>query len=415
MFHLVRAFGLYFHLNNLAEQNFRLSALRRRESGLRAAPYSESIEDTLRRLRAQGVPPEVVRDLLDRLLVWPVFTAHPTEARRPVVLAHLRHLDRLVARLDSHALRLNERQTLEDELLAAVTLLWQTEEVREQAPTPLDEAAGILDTFIDSVYAEVPHLQRDLDRALAATYPEVAAPSRPFLRFSSWVGGDRDGNPNVTAPVTLATLRLHRDLILDRYIAEVEELAVRFSQSARRVGVSAELGESLAGDAAALPDASAQARDECPNEPYCQKLRLIRERLRLARRGQTGGYAAASTFAADLDLLARSLRANDGARLADGPIADLRLRLAVFGFYLANLEVRQHSAVHSAAVAEVLTAAGVPGYEDLSETGRQRLLLERLQAPDSLSSGDPAALSAQTQETLATFDAIATLQAEARA
>jgi phosphoenolpyruvate carboxylase len=421
-FQLVRAFGLYFHLANLAEQRYRIRALRTAESRPPNRPYAESIAGAIDDLARAGVPAAAVSKLLEHLLVWPVFTAHPTEARRRTVLGHLRRLDSLLDERDEHgALRLSERAELESAIEEEVLLLWQTDEIRGYTPTPLDEVRSILGSFVDSVYEVAPALHRDLRRALAAAYPGAELPRRPFLRFSSWVGGDRDGNPNVTAPITRETLQIHREVILDRYVAEVGELARRLTQSLRLAGASPELLDSLAADARELPSVIAPLEDRFPGEPYRQKLRVVQERLRRASLGadspadaRVGAYDGPNAFRRDLELVARSLATHGDRRLAeDGPVGDLLLRLDVFGFHLASLEMRQHSARHTAALAEVLERAGRPGYADLSEPDRldllQSLLLDQGQVGGPLLH-DRDALSPETRDVLDVFLVLADAQ-----
>ncbi|MHB1417586.1 MAG: phosphoenolpyruvate carboxylase [Chloroflexota bacterium] len=415
---LVRAFGLFFHLNNLAEQQHRLSVLRRTESASPRRPYAESIDDTIRIMREASVPAAALREALSNLLVWPVFTAHPTETRRPAVLTHLRRMDNLIARLDSPGLRISEREALEEDLRNEVTLLWQTEEIREQAPTPLDEASSILHTFLDSVYEVSPRLHRDLRRSLARYYPGEEFPLRPFLRFSSWVGGDRDGNPNVAAETTATTLRLQRSLILGRYMDEVKDLAERFSVSVERVGVSAELLASLEADREELGDTLARAAEQRPGEPYYQKLTAIHERLvracqesAAAAGERAGAYASVEAFRRDLALVAHSLEQHQGGRLARSLFDDLILRVEIFGFHLATLEIRQHSARHGATVGELLAAAGVSGYEAMGEEEREALLQRLIDGETSIDVPDEG-LSANAEDVLATLRVVAGAQAE---
>ena len=282
-FQIVRAFGLYFHLTNLAEQHHRMRVLRQAESDTNAPHYPDSIPYAVRQLKARGVPAQRVREMLDRLLIWPVFTAHPTEARRRTVRDHILRIDNLMASLEDRALRLSERHVYEVALRDEVSLLWDTDEIRAAAPTPLVEARSILSSCAGSVYDVVPRLQHDLRDALAECYPSEEFHERPIYRFSTWVGGDRDGNPHVTPEVTETTLRMQRDLMLERYERDVRDLAERFSQSVRRVGVSGEFLDSIERDAADLPQFVAKIREQFPFEPYRQKLNVMLERLRRAR------------------------------------------------------------------------------------------------------------------------------------
>ncbi len=411
---LVRAFGLYFHLSNAAEQAHRLGVLRRAEARRDGQPYAESIQETIRLLRARGVPAADLARVLSRLTVWPVFTAHPTETHRRTVLDHLRRIDRFVQALDEPYLRLSERRALLDRLREETALLWRTEEIRSRAPTPLDEAASILNTFVDSVYEVVPRLHSDLAFSLAESYPEESWPERPFLRFGSWVGGDRDGNPNVKPETAIVALRLQRQLILDRYEREVRDLANRLSVSQSQAGSASALSQSLARDRQTFPALLEPLAQRYPGEAYRLKLRAMAERLRRARLApdlpkaeREGEYEQAEDFARDLNLVAEGLVGDGAADLARELIGPLRTRLAVFGFYLVGLEVRQHSARHAEAVAELLASAGEPGYELLGESARQAVLLRWLEGDRSLAA---TSLTPASRDVVDTFLVMADAQ-----
>jgi phosphoenolpyruvate carboxylase len=226
------------------------------------------------------------------------------------------------------------------------------------------------------------------------------------VRFGSWVGGDRDGNPAVTPEVTRAAARLARVAVLRRYRDEVQQLGRDLSISGRLVGCSAALQESIERDRAELGvQAVAQWRDE----PYRRKLGLIAERLRRAESGGTAGYATAPELLADIQLVVRSLCANGADRIANGGLLDLKRRVETFGFSLAELEVRQHSGRHASAVAELLAIGGVPGYLHMDEAERMRVLERRLEATAPLAI--PAeALTEPTREVLETFQAMRDIQ-----
>ncbi len=210
---VVRAFALYFHLINLAEEHHRLRTLRDREARGHPAPRPESLADAVARLRREGTSPAHLADLLGRLELQPVFTAHPTEVRRASVLLHLRAVADLLATLNSPEATPETKLRATEALLAEITALWQTEELRARRPTPLDEVEGGLYYLERSAWAVAPVLFRDLQEAVERYVPEARGAVRPFLRFGSWMGGDRDGNPHVTAEVTERTLVLHRERV----------------------------------------------------------------------------------------------------------------------------------------------------------------------------------------------------------
>lgn len=373
MTQLVRAFTLYFYLVNAAEEHHRLRELRTRTLSHPDRPRPESIAAALRALKASGVGAEQVAALLHRLSIRPVLTAHPSEARRRTVLQHLRRIGTLIAELD----RALDRDSVISALLEEITLLWQTDQIRVARPAPLDEVENGLFVFDRTLFDVVPRIYRDLARALKAEYPSETWTVPPFLRYSTWIGGDRDGNPAVTDEVTLETLALQRAEALRRYRADVAELYQYLSPSVRRVGVSAALLDAIAAQADALGDVGQRIVARNAVEPYRQMLSLIDERLRRTQERIPGGYEDAGQLLADLNLIESSLVEHRGERIADGPLQDLRWRVQAFGFHLAELEFREHSERHAVALAEIFASTGVcPDYLALS--GEQRIgLLER--------------------------------------
>lgn len=401
---IVHAFSIYFHLINLAEQHHRVRTLRERERA--APPLHESSAAALAELRGLSVPADVVRTELARLELHPVLTAHPSEARRRTLLHHLEGTARLVALLDDPGMPARQRAATRDNLLARITLLWQTAETRTERPSVLDEIQSALYAVTGTVYEVVPLAHRAVESAVAESYPELAPITLPpRIRFGSWVGGDRDGNPAVTPDVTRAASRLARAKVLHRYREDVEALGRDFSISARLMGVAPELLASIERDREALgvrPVALWQ------DQPYRRKLGLIAERLRRAEAGDMGGYAAADELLADLRLLDASLESHGAGRLAADGLRDLRRRVEAFGFHLVEIELRQHANRHTAAVAELLALDGEAGYSSLDEAGRRGLLESRLAQPPLAPPAE--ALSPETREVLDTFRAMWDIQ-----
>jgi phosphoenolpyruvate carboxylase len=401
---LVRAFSVYFHLINLAEEHHRVRTLREREQT--GAPLRESIAAALAALRGAGVGADAVQASLQRLEVHPVFTAHPSEARRRTLLRHLAQAADLIAQLDDPRATPRMRAATLERLRARITLIWQTAETRIERPTVLDEVQSVLSVLSGTLYDLTPRIQRTLEAATSAAYPSLTrAAAAPFLHLGSWVGGDRDGNPAVTAEVTRAAARLARSAILQHYREEVQALGRDLSISARLVGASPELMAAIDRDRAEL---GTQRVKRWADEPYRRKLGLIAERLRRTELDEPGGYAQSEELLADLQQIQQSLLAYGGERIANGPILDLCRRVAVFGFHLAELEVRQHAARHIAAITELLQLAGGIDYTALDETQRQNLLESQLAWPPLAL--PPEALSPLTRETLNTFRAIADIQ-----
>jgi phosphoenolpyruvate carboxylase len=330
---VLRAFSLYFQLVNLAEQHHRLR--RRREYEHEQRIPRESLAEAFSQLERAGISRRRLAEAGRRISLELVLTAHPTEAtRRTVLAAHVR-LDRLLDELDDPALPRSAREEVEAALAEEVTGLWQTDEVRSQRPRVVDEIRHGLWFFEQSLLDAAPLLVRDLRRRL----PEALTP----LRFGSWIGGDQDGNP-AAGPATIgAALDRARGLALSRYRSEVRELASTLGIASTLVEPSGELVDSIARDERALAGYAQRIGDQNSDEPYRRKLSFVWHRLgeTIGRRSQ--GYGGPDELALDLDVIDRSLRANRGARLADGRLADLRRRVDVFGFHLAKLDVRLHA------------------------------------------------------------------------
>lgn len=409
---IIRAFGVYFHVINLAEQNHRLRTLAERERA--GEPIRESLAEAVDQLRAQGVDERALWEAIEDLTIHPVFTAHPSEARRRTLLLHLDVLANLIAALDNPLATPRSRETVLDDLRRRITLLWQTAETRSERPSVIDEVESVLHPLSEIVYTVVPVVHRSLEAALTdmpGRDPVIDAPR--LIRLGTWVGGDRDGNPAVTATVTLGAARIARAAVLRRYLAEVQALGRELSISNRLAGASPALLASLDRDRLEL---GVQAVERWRDEPYRRKLGLIAERLRRdpytgVGQGGPGAYPDAPAFIADIDLVRESLAANPtapGVRLADGPLLDLRRRVETFGLHLAELEIRQDSGRHLDAVDELLGLTGVAGYRGLPEDAKLALFEERLAGPPLALPA--ASLSTATREVLDTFRAMLTIQ-----
>lgn len=412
---VVKAFSSYFALVNLAEEQERVRVLRRRAVQARAAgrPVDETMEAALLALRDQGMSADEARALLSGLLVMPVFTAHPTEAKRRTVLLKLADVAEALERLDSGTLTPRETETELEWLRELIVSLWETEDTRRTRPTVLDEVRGVLYYFEHTLFDLVPEMEARLRRALERTWPGEPFAVPHFLRFGSWVGGDRDGNPYVTPAVTEQTLREHQTTALRLYRRAFERMHGHLSVAEER-GVSRDLLASLEEDAAVFPEEARRVVEHYRREPYRQKMTFVYRRLqatleaaarpwRADHRPRPGAYPSAAGFLADLRLVQSSLREHSGARLADGRLGRLITQAEVFGFHLAALDLRQHAGRHTAALDEIFSRYGIAeGYGALDEEGRQAVLTAELARGRPLT---PAHLdfSDETNESVNTF------------
>jgi phosphoenolpyruvate carboxylase len=419
---VIKAFNAYFLLVNLAEQMQRVWVLRDRERKYPDTPRPESIAAAIAELHACGIPATTIQEWLDTACIQPVFTAHPTEARRRTALEKVRRLATLLDERtgDLHGF-VREENTMR--IREEIVSLWQTDEVRVVKPTVIDEVKNGMFYFESGLFDLIPRLYRELEYALRTTYPTHEWRVPPLLRYGAWMGGDRDGNPNVTHTVTIQAVRMMRAAAIERHIAAVEELSHRLGQSVRQAPVSDELRESLAHDASLFPEVADMLARRNPYELYRQKCTYIREKLiRTLDYARTasldwgrsdsppkGAYFSRTDLLDDLHVMERSLLSNNAAIVANGALRDLIRQAEVFGLHTATLDIRQHSERHTAALAEVLAAAGVcADYTALNEIERIELLSREIENPRPLI---PTRLdySPDTVEVIATFRAVASI------
>jgi phosphoenolpyruvate carboxylase len=385
---VARAFTVYFHLVNLAEEYQRIRFVRERDAG--TDPVRESLAAAVRGLgRDSG--PEHVTELLGRLRIHLVLTAHPTEARRRAVVAVLRRINELLGIVDDPRAGAADQAEARRGLRENIDLLWRTSQLRVKAMDPIDEVRTVMAAFDETLFGVVPVVYRELDRALAKadTEPE-ASPVPAFLRFGSWVGADRDGNPFVTAQVTRETATIQADHILRALENTTARIGRALTLHEQTTPPGAGLRRALAAASAAHPELMAEIAARSPQEPYRTYLLYAAQRLDATRaRHADLAYPGPAEFLADLRLVQESLAAAGAAKQAFGELQHLIWQAETFGFHLAGLEVRQHSDVHARALRE-LQAAGPPGLEH------------------GLEPGGP--WSPETEEVLATFRAVGWIQ-----
>ncbi len=411
-FNQAMAFTLYFELVNLAEENFRILLLRRRRAARLAAspksadakPIRESIEAAVVELKARGVNSAEMQSLVDRLSIELVFTAHPTESKRRTLLAKLQHLADVLRRRttpENDGLAYSDPAYVDREIAS----LWLTDRSRAERPEVTDEARTGLWYFDSTLFDALPELYSDMARALKQHYPEVKPPHR-WLTFGSWIGGDRDGNPNVTAAVTAEVLLLHRRLATDKLARNAGELAHALTISDRRDRVLPSLKRFLRENRNFSAQADAITK-RYPHEPYRQVLAVLGGRLGQAATEvkDEASLAAASaesclrssTVQDALTVMEENLAAGRGALLLDGGIKTLQRQVDVFGLHTARLDLRQHSAHHETAVGELL---GRSDYTKLSEEAKIALLTKSLETATVTTAAATASLSAATRNVL---------------
>ncbi|MFZ5508582.1 MAG: phosphoenolpyruvate carboxylase [Pseudomonadota bacterium] len=386
---VVRAFTYFSHLANIAED---LHHIRRSRAHALAgsAPREGSVAKALADALEAGCSPAQLREFFARALIVPVLTAHPTEVQRKSILNCELAIARLLDRRDRQQLTPDEVAATDESLRRLVLTLWQTRMLRPARLSVLDEVRNGLSYYDYTFLKELPRLYGDLESLLAGTDPSwqgVELP--PFLCIGSWIGGDRDGNPFVTAEVMREALRLQSATALDFYLEELHRLGAELSLASLLVHVSDELEEL----ARRSPDHSPHRSDE----PYRRAISGIYARLAATARqldqfealrhavGEAPPYADAAELGADLDVIHQSLAANGSALLARGRLRRLRRAVSVFGFHLAPLDMRQNSDVHERVVAELLRVARPElDYPALDEDARIALLLQELATPRPL-------------------------------
>jgi phosphoenolpyruvate carboxylase len=421
---VIRAFNIYFGLVNTAEElNAYLARMDLISAGQRL--WVGSFDDMARQLKADGVSPENFQSLLEHLVYLPVFTAHPTEAKRRTILETFRRI--FLVGQDLHRRKLNDEELEEclQAILTQIQILWKTDEVRIHKPQVTDEVRQGLYFFRESLFEAVPQVYRFLEKALRRVYGAQCGIKVPsFIRFGSWIAGDRDGNPFVKPETTELAVRMHGELVLELYLERVAKLQRMLSHASSICQPSPAFLDSLDADEDYWVDTMGQSLRRYVHEPYRRKLAMMDHRLsanlrrirhRMAGRydpAQPEGYASERDFLADLHLIRDSLHHHGDANAAAGPLQDL-IRLAeTFGFHLVHLDIRQESTRHTDAVTELFARqAGAPYYQAFDEEQRLMALAEAIAHPHPFVI-DKATLTPETRETLEVFEVMARMRAE---
>jgi phosphoenolpyruvate carboxylase len=336
---VARAFTCYFHLANLAEEHQRVRVLRERDQG--PDPLPESLAATMKEvLRETGT--RGFHQMLKKLKVHPVFTAHPTEARRRAVVTAISRVAVQLDRVNDESASATDRTDSMRRLLEEIDILWRTGQLRSTELHPLDEVRALMAVFDETLFNIVPEVCRAFERAIFSSRADRGW-AESFLRFGTWVGGDRDGNPSVTAEVTEETMAIQAEHVL----LALENATIRIGRSLTvdeaTTPPSRALRRRLATAAAGAPARFAEIAKRSPAEPHRQYLLYLADRIRATRLGGGGSYAEPKQLLDDLAVVGESLIAAGDRRLADGELRRLVWQVQTFGFHLASLEVRQHS------------------------------------------------------------------------
>lgn len=376
---LLRAFTVYFQLVNAAESIQRVRVNRWREGqATRDMPRKESVAAAVKALKDEGWSKEEVRRFLADLDIQLTLTAHPTEVKRYTIRLKLERIASALRQLSERDLAPPTRVTIEKTIHAEVMTLWQTREVSAEKPSVLDEVKSALYYFPSSLLDSIPKLMTDMEEALESYFPTDApgnpTPLPPVIKFRSWIGGDRDGNPYVSPEVMIEAYRLQQEVAMRQHLADVDLLVQRLSQWQERITLSGQFIHDLA-----ELEAEAGKPTRFDEQPYRQKLFHMNRGLRQAAGELSAGDEAydAERYLRDLSLLDTSLQRNQEAGVAEAFVRPVYYRGAAFGFHLAALDIREHSGKHEQAVADLLTYAGVTDDYVALEEEAKIILLER--------------------------------------
>ena len=427
---VIRGFSTYFSLVNIAEESH-AHRNRRRQMAMGENLWIGSFHRTLADLKAQGVAAETLQGLVDRMLFTPVFTAHPTEARRRTVMEGLRRVFLLCDRLYDPLLGENERQELEAELDVEIRIMWRTDELREHKPEVQDEVRTGLYYMRNSLFEAVPRAYRYFEKAVRKYYGTddkgalaVKVPS--FIRFGSWIGGDRDGNPYVTPEVTEWTVHTQTELVLQEYLKRLEVLRLTLTHNLRWCKLPPLFAAKLALDETRFGGKvfNGTAAQQFLREPYRRRVALMMARLqanldhvRARLKGEKSdlpllAYPDARSFLEDIYLIRDALISHGDRAIAEGRLQDLIRLVESFGFHLLQLDIRQESTVHTMTVAEILRQLD-PDFDYLKadEDGRMQELGKWISKQGDLYVSG-LVLSDDARKTLDVFQRVARLRRE---
>jgi phosphoenolpyruvate carboxylase len=418
---VIRSFSKYFALVNVAEEAYQhINRTDRLKSGFDS--WEGSFDQTLRECKASEMDDTQLESLINSLRYIPVFTAHPTEAKRRSKLEAMRRIFNTILELQSYKGQSIKREELIDELQAEILILWRTDEVRLRKPTVLDEVENGLYYFRTSLFRAIPEVYRDLEKAIKRVYhtDNVKVPS--FIRFGSWIGGDRDGNPFVTPDITREAVYMHAETALHEYMRRAQKLSTLLTHSSGLTTPSDEFLSSSKDDDKYFQGAFEDTTQDFAKEPYRRKLKIIRYRLkeRLNAIKQLKNkeyincphaYNSEKELLSDLYLIKDSLISDNDNILNDFGLNDFIRLVETFGFYLVNLDIREESTNHSNAISEILKNHDNTDYDQLDESSRISSLENVIKSELTLDDIYPS-LSDETKKVLDVFTVMKELRNE---
>ena len=418
---VIRSFSKYFALVNVAEEAYQhINRTDRLKSGFDS--WEGSFDQTLRECKASEMDDTQLESLINSLRYIPVFTAHPTEAKRRSKLEAMRRIFNTILELQSYKGQSIKREELIDELQAEILILWRTDEVRLRKPTVLDEVENGLYYFRTSLFRAIPEVYRDLEKAIKRVYhtDNVKVPS--FIRFGSWIGGDRDGNPFVTPDITRQAVYMHAETALHEYMRRAQKLSTLLTHSSGLTKPSDEFLSSSKDDDKYFQGAFEDTTQDFAKEPYRRKLKIIRYRLKerlnaikqLKNKDNINcphAYNSEKELLSDLYLIKDSLISDNDNILNDFGLNDFIRLVETFGFYLVNLDIREESTNHSNAISEILKNHDNTDYDQLDESSRISSLENVIKSELTLDDIYPS-LSDETKKVLDVFTVMKELRNE---
>lgn len=410
---LIRAFTTYFQLNNIVEDSERIRRLRQREAANPDQPQRGSVHEAISALARRGITAVQMQTMLNQADVRFVLTAHPTEAKRRTIIDKLSRIFATIRQLDERSALPRELDRARPSLASAIAGLWTSHELRDSLPTVQDELKATLIYFRSSIAPVLIDIYRDIEDALAAVYPNETLTVPSFIRFGSWIGGDRDGNPFVTPEVTIEALESMRGAAIELLYERLRWLAGRVSIHHHMVKPTSLLDPLLERYSAIYPDLYRRLVTRNKGEPYRHVFTLMRERLADALHHREHGYQNASELLDDLRTVDAALREQNVSLVADGDLRDIIRLVDVFGFHLAMLDVRDHSGQHRATVDWMLRHAQVEEeYAALDPSQRADVLCRMINDPRPLVYDHDVTAPAVAREVLKTFATIHTFLAD---